>query len=92
MGGLDVFEQGLYGSSEMFINGFLELYRSGILKREVYPDEIVQRLVNEGKITPLIDKKTLPSPAGSRRGSPQPGPNGCGLAPEIRHLQRVDYL
>jgi acyl-CoA hydrolase len=61
MGGLDVFEQGLYGSSEMFINGFLELYRSGILKREVYPDEIVQRLVNEGKITPLIDKKTLPS-------------------------------
>jgi acyl-CoA hydrolase len=61
MGGLDVFEQGLYGSSEMFINGFLELYRSGILKREVYPDEIVQRLVNEGKLTPLIDKKTLPS-------------------------------
>ena len=28
MGGLDVFEQGLYGSSEMFINGFLELYRA----------------------------------------------------------------
>ena len=60
MGGLDVFEQGLYGSSEMFINGFLELYRSGILKREVYPDEIVQRLLNEGKITARIDKKTLP--------------------------------
>ena len=60
MGGLDVFEQGLYGSSEMFINGFLELYRSGILKREVYPDETVQRLLNEGKITARIDKKTLP--------------------------------
>ena len=60
MGGLDVFEQGLYGSSEMFINGFLELYRSGILKREVYPDEIVQRMVNEGKLTARIDKKTLP--------------------------------
>nr|MBL0714780.1 hypothetical protein [Desulfobacterales bacterium] len=59
MGGLDVFEQGLYGSSEMFINGFLELYQCGILKREVYPDEIIQRLVNEGKITPRIDKDIL---------------------------------
>ena len=59
MGGLDVFEQGLYGSREMFIFGFLELYQIGILKREVYPDEIVQRLVNEGKISPGIDKNTL---------------------------------
>ncbi len=59
MGGVEVFEQGLYGASEMFINGFLELYQSGILKREVYPDEIVQRLVNEGKITPRIDKHCL---------------------------------
>jgi len=59
MGGLDVFEPGLYGSREMFIHCFLELYQSGILKREVYPDEIVQRLVNEGKITSRIDKNTL---------------------------------
>ncbi len=59
MGGLDVFDRGLYGSSEMFINGFLELYHSGVLKREVYPDETIQRLVNEGKITPQIDKRTL---------------------------------
>lgn len=27
------FEQGLYGASEMFVDGFMELYRAGILKR-----------------------------------------------------------
>lgn len=27
------FERGLYGASEMFVDGFLELYRAGILKR-----------------------------------------------------------
>nr|MDJ0857156.1 acetyl-CoA hydrolase/transferase C-terminal domain-containing protein [Desulfobacterales bacterium] len=59
MGGLDVFDRGLYGSSEMFINGFLELYQSGVLKREVYPNETIQRLVNEDKISPRINKRTL---------------------------------
>ncbi|MDJ0875002.1 MAG: acetyl-CoA hydrolase/transferase C-terminal domain-containing protein [Desulfobacterales bacterium] len=59
MGGLDPFDQGLYGSSEMFINGFLELYQCGVLKREVYPDETIQRLVNEGRITPQVDSRTL---------------------------------
>lgn len=29
------FEKGLYASSEMFVEGFLELYEAGILKREV---------------------------------------------------------
>lgn len=29
------FEEGLYGATEMFVDAFLELYRAGILKREV---------------------------------------------------------
>jgi acyl-CoA hydrolase len=29
------FEAGLYGASEMFVEGFLDLYRAGILRREV---------------------------------------------------------
>ena len=29
------FEQGVYGASEMFVEAFLDLYRAGILKREV---------------------------------------------------------
>ena len=33
---LDPFEIGLYGCTEMFVHGFLELYRIGVLKREVH--------------------------------------------------------
>jgi acyl-CoA hydrolase len=50
VGGTGSFEQGLYGSSEMFVGGFMELYKAGVLKREVYPHTAIQRLVNEGKI------------------------------------------
>ncbi|MGI9379415.1 MAG: acetyl-CoA hydrolase/transferase C-terminal domain-containing protein [Methyloligellaceae bacterium] len=33
---LGPFEIGLYGCTEMFVHGFLELYRIGVLKREVH--------------------------------------------------------
>jgi len=33
-----VFAQGLYGASEMFMDGFMHLYRAGILRREVFDD------------------------------------------------------
>lgn len=57
-GGLDGrelggFAQGLYGCSEMFVNGFLRLMQTGILRREVFDDEAVQRLVNDGRIPGL---------------------------------------
>ena len=35
-GGTAPFERGLYGCSEMLADGFLDLYRSGVLKRRVY--------------------------------------------------------
>jgi acyl-CoA hydrolase len=38
MGGDAHFEQGLYAVTEMFVDGFLDLYRAGILKRRVEPD------------------------------------------------------
>jgi acyl-CoA hydrolase len=38
IGGDAPFEQGLYGLTEMFVDGFLDLYRAGILKRRVQPD------------------------------------------------------
>jgi acyl-CoA hydrolase len=50
VGGTGDFEKGLYGSSEMFVSGFMELYKAGILKREVYAEPAIQRLVNEGKL------------------------------------------
>ena len=38
IGGDAPFEQGLYAVTEMFVDGFLDLYRAGILKRRVLPD------------------------------------------------------
>jgi len=48
LGGTMPFERGLYASSEMLVDGFIELYRSGILKRKVYDDPGLQRSLNEG--------------------------------------------
>ena len=36
----------------MFVNGFLKLIEAGIIRREVYGDETLQRLINEGRIAP----------------------------------------
>jgi hypothetical protein len=52
IGGLDPFRQGLYGASEMFMDGFMHLYRAGILKREVFDDLDRQRAANEGGAEP----------------------------------------
>jgi acyl-CoA hydrolase len=44
------FDQGLYGCSEMFVNGFLKLIEAGIIRREVFADAVLQQLLNDGKI------------------------------------------
>ena len=44
------FVQGLYGCSEMFVNGFLKLIEANIIRREVYGDAVLQQLINEGRI------------------------------------------
>ncbi len=44
------FDQGLYGCSEMFVNGFLKLMEAGIIRREVFGDATLQRLINEGRV------------------------------------------
>ena len=44
------FDIGLYGCSEMFVNGFLRLIEAGIIRREVYDDVVLQQLLNSGKI------------------------------------------
>ena len=43
----------------MFTEGFIHLYQSGILKRRVYPDLVIQNLLNEGKITAEVSLTTL---------------------------------
>ena len=51
IGGRERFEAGLYGATEMFVDGFMHLYQSGILKRRVYDDAHLQRLLNRGEIS-----------------------------------------
>ncbi len=50
IGGLQPFARGLYGASEMFVDGFLDLYRAGVLKRRVYDDARLQQLLNAGRV------------------------------------------
>jgi acyl-CoA hydrolase len=58
-GGTQPFEQGLYGCSEMLVDGFLDLYRAGILKRHVYPSVRIQQLLDAGAISENIDETSL---------------------------------
>jgi acyl-CoA hydrolase len=59
LGGLGPFERGLYACTEMFVDGFLDLYRSGILSRRVYPHAALQRLLDAGEIGERVDVETL---------------------------------
>jgi acyl-CoA hydrolase len=61
IGGTGPFRQGLYASSEMLIDGFLELYRSGIVKRKVYAHPGLQRLLNDGRIGEEVTPAMLES-------------------------------
>ncbi len=58
-GGTAPFERGLYGCSEMLADGFLDLYRSGVLKRRVYGSAKLQRLLDEGRIDEQVSERTL---------------------------------
>lgn len=50
VGGLEPLEKGLYGSSEMFIDAFMQMYKSGILKRRVYDSIPLMKLINAGEL------------------------------------------
>nr|WP_302056022.1 acetyl-CoA hydrolase/transferase C-terminal domain-containing protein [Pseudomonas sp. SBB6] len=49
-GGILPFARGLYGCSEMFVNGLLALVEAGIIRRPVYPDEARQQAANNGEL------------------------------------------
>lgn len=50
LGDLEPFQTGLYGCSEMFVNGLLDLAEAGVIRRVVYPDVRVQRLASAGAL------------------------------------------
>ena len=58
---LDVtpFAQGLYGCSEMFVNGFWKLIQANIVRRPVYNHTALQTLINKGLISDTVSLDTL---------------------------------
>ncbi|MGZ0704529.1 acetyl-CoA hydrolase/transferase C-terminal domain-containing protein [Pseudomonas piscis] len=54
-GGIEPFAQGLYGCSEMFVNGLLALADAGIVRRKVYPSVALQQQANAGTLDPTIE-------------------------------------
>lgn len=46
------FDTGLYGSSEMFVDAFMQMYKKGILKRKVFDSVPIMQLINAGKLSP----------------------------------------
>jgi acyl-CoA hydrolase len=70
IGGASPFEAGLYACTEMFVDGFLDLYRSGVLRRRVYADARIQRLLNEGAVSERIDERFLAALAAAGFASP----------------------
>jgi acyl-CoA hydrolase len=69
-GGDAPFDAGLYGCSEMFVDGFLDLYRTGVLRRRVYHDLRIQRLLNESAGAGRIDEPFLAALSAAGFGSP----------------------
>ena len=59
VGGVEKFKQGLVGSTEMLVDGYLHLMKCGVVKRKTYNNVHIQRLLNEGKIKEKITPKTL---------------------------------
>jgi acyl-CoA hydrolase len=53
------FTEGLYISTEMFVNGMMHLIEQGIVKRQVYDHLDLQRGINEGKITASVNESLL---------------------------------
>ncbi|MBF0120421.1 MAG: hypothetical protein HQK79_16420 [Desulfobacterales bacterium] len=59
VGGVEPFDEGITGSTEMLVDGYLHLIKSGVVKRKTYNDVNIQRLINEKKITENITPQIL---------------------------------
>lgn len=50
------FKAGLYVSTEMFVNGMMQLIEQGVVKRRVYDELRLQEGLNRGEITESVDE------------------------------------
>ena len=59
LGGRDALVDGLFASTEMFVDQMLDLWRAGILRRRVYESLPLTRLLATGHITDRFDARIL---------------------------------
>ncbi len=59
IGDTGLFEEGLAGSTEMLVDGYIHLYKAGVVKRKTYYNRFIQKLVNEKKISETVTPGTL---------------------------------
>jgi acyl-CoA hydrolase len=52
LGGLAPFDRGLYGASEMVMDGFMHLQRGGVLKRRSWDNLALERAAAAGRLSP----------------------------------------
>lgn len=50
-GDTGTFKKGLYGSSEMFVDAFMQMYKNKILKRKVFDSVPLMKLINNGELS-----------------------------------------
>ncbi len=81
------FDKGLYGCSEMFVNGFLKLIEAGIIRREVFNDVVLQQLLNRGTIA---DEAVTPQTLRALLDSGRVRAPIC--AEDLAYLQRFGVL
>ncbi|MCU0760042.1 MAG: acetyl-CoA hydrolase [Steroidobacteraceae bacterium] len=58
-GGREAFHEGLFASTEMFVDQMLELHRAGILRRRVYDSLPLSRLIASGQAAERFDARIL---------------------------------
>jgi acyl-CoA hydrolase len=86
IGGTARFEQGLFAATEMLVDGFMHLIEAGIVKRKVYDDLPIQRLLNQGRISERVTPATLDALLEDKVIHPQLD------ARELAYLQRWGIL
>ncbi|MEM1091311.1 MAG: acetyl-CoA hydrolase/transferase C-terminal domain-containing protein [Pseudomonadota bacterium] len=56
---LGTFDEGLYVSTEMFVNGMMHLIEQGVVKRPVFDSLPLQQGLNSGTIEPRVDERLI---------------------------------
>ncbi len=86
------FEKGLYGATELLVEGYLHLHRCGILKRRVFDDVETQRRADAGELSPEEYKRGALVHAGFLVGCNQFYEALRNLTEDERHAFRMTRI